>query len=756
MSNFRSNFHTELAQLFYYDLLYRRSNYYYFIGKVDPWTGTNDFPPAILPVDSQEQNDIIRSNMVFAKRISPAEASLACKNWRWSLGLIFDQWDHTQDMKDKMFFCVTSDYRVYKCLDNANGIESTIEPTGTSIAPVRLEDGYLWKYMYTIPTFKRSRFVTATHIPVQRALTDNFFNRGELEGAVVINQGSGYSDSAPTTIVVNDTGKTTGSGATGTVVVGGPINTIQSITITNAGTGYTKGVKVDLASTTGSNAVLRPIIKFTATFSSTTGLAVDDILLLGTETYEYKVTSISGTTVQFKQWTATVPEVVVPTTGVFSKKGAPATTFTCTAITNGVIDSVEVVQGGLGYTGATITFRVGGAVVVPKVDSTGSIVGVKILDKGYGYSAAPTLTPNAITGTGAYGNASALLTGIAFRGLLETVNITDPGVGYPFGTSTIVQVQGDGTGAAITPVIYQGKLIDVILENPGSGYTFTIITVTDTGGFGVGAEVRSIIEGNDYESDQSIIEQTAVPGAIYSIGIGDGGNGYSTSTTITIVGDGTGATATCVVSNGEIVQTVMTNFGSGYSYANVVLSNTGSGSGAELYAVMPPPGGHGVDAPTELFGDVVVLNSNLRNEPLNAVVTQDYRQFGILKNPRDQFNVANFINETSLVLYKVTFDNTDDLTKDDVLAQGTSRFIVVEKSGTTVYLSKLNSFGTLLTGAANTLINVEDSNLSYVCTAVLSSPSMNKYSGSLLYMSNEGAFSFTETQGLIIKTLIRF
>ena len=691
MSNFRSDFHAELAQLVLDDIQYQRSKYYYFLGRVDKWDDIDETPPT--PEDNQHENTVIRSNMIFAKRIAPSDISVTARRYDWELGNVYDQWDHTDDMRTKRFFVLTdeeSGFRVYKCLDNANGSESSIQPTGTAIAPVRLEDGYLWKYMYSIPTFKRSRFVTANNMPVQRALTDNFFNRGEIEQIVVTNKGSNYIGSVQTTIVVNDTGKTTGSGATGTLVRG-VIGNITGVNIVLGGTGYTKGVKIDITTTTGSGAMLSPVI------------------------------------------------------------------------TGGVVTGVTVIQGGIGYAaGDTITFRVGGAVIIPKLNSSGTLTGAIIRDPGIGYNLPPTLTLSGALGQGTgkfttpTGTGTAIINAVIFGGAVQIVSIVDPGIGYPVGTSVVVTIQGDGANAAATPVVYNGEIVDIILDNPGSGYSFTIINVDEPGNaLVIPATVVGLIDQSDYESDQSIIEQTAVPGAIYSIGIADSGNGYSQNTTITIEGDGTGATATCEVLNGEIVRTQVTNFGSGYSYANVIINDpaTTPGAGAELYAILPPVGGHGTNAPVELYGDTLILNSQLRNEIVATAIDQDFRQFGILKNPRDAFSFANFTEEAALILYKTVFTDVTGLLKDEVLIQGGNRFVVADIDGITVYLLKLNQTGTLITGE---LLTESDPTRDYDCSLIVSTPNFNKYTGSLIYISNEAPFTFTPEQGIIIKTLIQF
>ena len=73
------------------------------------------------------------------------------------------------------FYVVTDDLNVYKCIQNnvANGV-STIKPTGTSAGVIELNDGYKWKFMYTISPQDVLKFTTSEYIPVKRigALND--------------------------------------------------------------------------------------------------------------------------------------------------------------------------------------------------------------------------------------------------------------------------------------------------------------------------------------------------------------------------------------------------------------------------------------------------------------------------------------------------------------------------------------------------------------------------------------------------------
>jgi hypothetical protein len=69
---------------------------------------------------------------------------------------------------------------------------------------------------------------------------------------------------------------------------------------------------------------------------------------------------------------------------------------------------------------------------------------------------------------------------------------------------------------------------------------------------------------------------------INSIDIKDGGISYTSDVVINIVGDGVGATAQAFVRGGIISDVVVTNPGRGYTYAVITL--TGVGTGAKLYA----------------------------------------------------------------------------------------------------------------------------------------------------------------------------
>lgn len=684
----RSDFHTDLAEQVLFDIFYQRSNYYYFLGKVEPW-GTADVAPLIVQTDSDLEDTTIRNNMVFIKKVSPSDVSLVTNRYNWRTGVVYPHWDHSTDMSSAAFYVMTDDFNVYKCLDNYGGAQSIVKPTGRSFYPFRTSDGYLWKYMYNIPSFKRTKFNSLNYIPVQKALTDSFYNNGSIEDVAISSGGSGYSDALLTTITVaNNT--VTGSGAQVSIASVGTLGQITGFTIINGGSNYTAGATIKISSATGFN--------FVGTVN----------------------------------------------------------------VTNGVITSITINDAGFGYTTSNnVSISVGGAVLVPVVSrATGSIVDIRIVDAGSGYATAPTLTVGVVSGetpgTGLYNNhTTAIVKAIVNEGKIVRVTIEDPGVDYPADTSTTVVVQGDGEDAAFTPVIYNGELVDVIVDNPGSGYTYIILTIVGTG---EGAEVTGIVQASDYESDQALVEQTAVPGAIYCVKVTEQGTNYSINTTITIQGDGTGAAATPVIELGKITHIIVNTYGSNYTYANVIINDPerpliGDFIDATAYAVLSPLGGHGFNAPSEFNADKLSICSFIRKEPILTVLNQDYRQYGIIKNLTNIATNKQITSSGLSIVYKVEFDDVADLVIDEILIQNNIKFRVLQVENNIVTLQQLGSLYINLTGI---LTAETDALRSYNVVTVSSFPTVNKYSGKLLYVSDEDPFAFTETQGITIKTFIRF
>jgi len=599
---------------------------------------------------------------------------------------------------------------VYKCLYNGGGVPSTVEPSVRSTQPFTTSDGYLWKYMYTIASIKASKFLYGTKMPVQKALADTFYNNGAIEDVSVISGGVGYTTDQQTTIQISDT--TTGFGAEAEIVSVGPNGEITEIDII-------------------------PDVVDSGDLDSDSELIESDGIIESTgEDY------FAGARVEISSSTgigATVEPIIV----------------------EGRIIGFNIIDGGGGYqTTDNVNITVGGAELVPVISqSDGSILEVRTIDEGVGYASDPTLTliPTDV-GTGLYGNPSAVINAHVFEGSIVNTTIEDPGKDYFADNETTITISGDGEGASAVPIVDpdSGKVVQVIVDSGGSGYTSAVLKVD---GAGTGAEIEAVIGGSDISGFQSIIEQTAVEGAIYSINVTNPGEGYSTNTVITIEGDGEGAEAEAVIDEGEIKEIVMTSYGSDYSYANVIINDptrnapAGQFVDAESYAILPPINGHGFNAVTELFGQTLAIYSTIRYTTLLDLIDQDYRQYGIIQNPRTLTGNRKLSQESSLTDFELQFDTTDGIEIDEILINNSVRYRVVDIDGKTIRLQQLSTVYKIPT---NIFFRESDPSQTYSLINVFSAPVVNKYSGNLLYTTNRGLFEPADDLSFTVRTYLEF
>lgn len=239
-----------------------QEKFYVFLGKTSDWNDESD-PPT--PTASEQEMISAWDNMIITKRITSFNCSLACKKNVWQSGIIYQPWDSEDgSLYEKKFFVITSDNRVYKCLDRMPNTPSTIEPTDTGITPVRLSDGYTWKFMYDISVAELSKYNDTEVIPVKYLTEDDqslqwqvqqYAVPGTINRIEVLEGGSGYT-STPIVTITGD-----GTGATATAVLNG--DKLSYIIMTNPGSGYT-WAKVSFTGGGGSvlptaRAILSPI-----------------------------------------------------------------------------------------------------------------------------------------------------------------------------------------------------------------------------------------------------------------------------------------------------------------------------------------------------------------------------------------------------------------------------------------------------------------------------------------------------------------
>jgi hypothetical protein len=239
---------------------------YCFLSTVTPWA--NNTVPA--PQQSQKAEKQLFKNMFVAKEVTTNNLSGVIERIDWTVGQVYQAYDDNIDMYkvDENNFLVNKFYiknsydQIFKCLWNSNGAPVQDEPYfqpgsyGTNGIFLGPNDGYKWKFMYTIDPGSKQQFMDDTWIPVPIGLNNpnpliSAAGTGSIDVINVINGGSNYDPAnSPISIVVTGDG----SGATAQIssVVDGAI---QDIVVLTPGSNYSYANAV-VVSANGSGAIL--------------------------------------------------------------------------------------------------------------------------------------------------------------------------------------------------------------------------------------------------------------------------------------------------------------------------------------------------------------------------------------------------------------------------------------------------------------------------------------------------------------------
>jgi len=786
---------TNIVKSIFFEIISKVSRYYYTFGRSSAWptvtaidnqnqvytVSSEEDPPAVS--DSYPYELETRKNMIYSKYIDSNDVAVVVNRVNWQPGTVYDMYDdYTADsvsytgassIDTALFYVITDEYNVYKCLFNNNNSASTSKPVSTSTEAVLMDDGYLWKFMYTVPLYLRNKFLTTSYMPVLTALTNQFYSNGSITGFTIENRGLKYVKALwkvkRVTVLsggINYTGSTItfdaassgGIRATGTITSYDSSGGVATITITNQGAGYTYQPRFTITSP-------NPLAKgfdYIIEYERDAGNGYTEIQISGdgyNELNPYSLkkiniinrgtfdTALSGDLFIFPPPSKSYgrrPTVVV----TFRNKAAPNTS-------KYEVDTITVSDGGYGYTDKLLFSgsTAGAANVISTALSTGGF------------------TCN--FDEASQKNEAELLPLINASGEIEAITIASPGIGYTYASVKILCKKRFNPADPTSPLI-----------------TVTTTNATDLGltGF-LDASILLNFGIGDIETKQSNVELLSVDGSIPVIKVDFGGNGYPafnksidsngnvtySGTHLTIVGDGSGCTAEPVIVSGKITKVVVTNPGQNYTNATVVV-NIGDGpdqlglSQAQLRAIISPKGGHGKDAIGELYAKTIMLQTRLVKEENKGIpITNDFRQIAIIKNPKTYASDVFYrqaVGSACLVFAcEVTATNTATyslLSKDDVLtlsSDSSKTFTLIEKTqiDNKYYLvAQINNNFKQLPSQGSTLYKTIGNSTASISVTSIEIPDFNKYSGELLYIDNRVKFVSSEDQTVAVSTLISF
>lgn len=268
--------------------------YYVGLGASEQWD-SSDTPPT--PTNTEREIRQFRYKMASMKKI--ADASFVIPRYNWTSGTTYSAYNDNSVSQGTRYYVVTSENNVYVCIrqgkdTNGNAVTSTVQPTGTSATVYNeLQDGYIWKYLYTISAADALSFLTASYMPVQyidsAALGQPYYSQYLVQqnakakniiGYRVTNAGSGYTGATSVTVTGN------GKGAHARVVLTAS-NTVGAVEVDDSSNGFPIGSGYDYASVTisgpGSNATAVPI------FSNPGGIGANPVLDLRARAINFSV-----------------------------------------------------------------------------------------------------------------------------------------------------------------------------------------------------------------------------------------------------------------------------------------------------------------------------------------------------------------------------------------------------------------------------------------------------------------------------------
>ena len=259
------------------------NSYYVVVGLVNPTTPIVGFgrsenwnTETPNPLDNFNYSNHVGDTMTFGKKVTTDNVRRLITRRNWTQGTKYEMYRHDYSLKnpspitgssrlyDSSYYVMNQNFDVYVCIDNGStgilttGNASQDEPVFTDLEPSRAGesgDGYIWKYLFTVPPndiikFDSTEYIsvpsnwptaTTTQIQSVRENGDSTINNNQIRKVYIEKQGFGYTQnqSGVECDIIGD-----GTGAK-VVIDTDSEGKITKTNVSSGGSGYTYGM-VDL------------------------------------------------------------------------------------------------------------------------------------------------------------------------------------------------------------------------------------------------------------------------------------------------------------------------------------------------------------------------------------------------------------------------------------------------------------------------------------------------------------------------------
>lgn len=256
-------------------------------GRTVAW---NTNPPS--PIDSVAYNNHAGDVVLYGKKVTSANVRRLVKRINWVAGSRYEMYrddysitspapiTNASRLYDANYYVMNEDYRVYICIENGSsgsnpkGNVSQDQPKFTDLEPTRAGDsgdGYIWKYLFTIPPSDIIKFDSTEYLTVPndwqtstesqirsiRESADSSVNENQIKTVYIEAAGKNYANGLGQEFDI------IGDGTGGKVRVDVEGGEITNTVVTSGGKDYSYAL-VDLGSinsnSTGTPAHLIPVI----------------------------------------------------------------------------------------------------------------------------------------------------------------------------------------------------------------------------------------------------------------------------------------------------------------------------------------------------------------------------------------------------------------------------------------------------------------------------------------------------------------
>ena len=221
---------------------------------------------------------------------------------------------------------------------------------------------------------------------------------------------------------------------------------------------------------------------------------------------------------------------------------------------------------------------------------------------------------------------------------------------------------------------------------------------------------------------------------------------------------------------GSVGGVTVVNSGNSFTTATMTVSSqpgASSPAGAIVTPIIPPRGGHGFDAVSELGGYFAMINTKLTQSESGAFTTSnDFRKIGLLKDPNTNGAWTRYTSDTADQAKVITYSSANEAVTGDITitqaASGATAYVVdVNTTASTMRVIDVTNGSSATNGydgkpgSFQTSSAATSGTLSFTVGAVANG-AMSIGSGEMLYIENRAPVARAADQTEDIKLIIEF